>query len=544
MYASFFGLAERPFSLAPDPRYLYLGDGHREALAHLLYGLGDGGGFVQLTGEVGTGKTTVCRALLEQLPPEVDVAMIFHPRLTAVELIASVCDELGVPYASGPASPKALIAALSRALLDAHARGRRTVLIIDEAQNLGLDVLEELRLLTNLETTRDKLLHVILIGQPELVELLQRPQLRQLAQRVTARYHLRPFAYRETRAYVEHRMQVAGQHAPVFTDRALRVVHRRARGVPRLINTVCDRALLGAFAKNRRRVTAGIARRAAVEALGPAARKRWVPAAATAALVIAVLAVAVALGPARLSLLARGWASNVRLAAPAVVAPRAPTPAAPALSPPHSSLAVVLSDEAAARDRKQAFTALYAQWNVDYRATPDALECDYARDAGFRCLVRAGTWTVLRRLDVPAILMLKTPAGEPRYAVLTRLDDASATLAIGDRHLTVRLGDVEPFWDGDFVALWKPPALGRTPIKPGMGGRDVVWLRQRLDEFDGRAAAPDDTLVYDDDLKRRVVAFQHAHALTADGIVGVETLLRLATIRSDSRGPSLSARRP
>src|SRR5206468_3403351 len=183
MYAAYFGLTERPFSLAPDPRYLFLSDGHREALAHLLYGLGEGGGFVVLTGEVGTGKTTVCRALLEQLPPEVDVAMIFNPRLTGVELLATVGDELHVAYPSGATSLKVLVDALSRALLDAHARGRRTVLIIDEAQNLGMDVLEELRLLTNLETTRDKLLQVILIGQPELVNLMERPALRQLAQR-------------------------------------------------------------------------------------------------------------------------------------------------------------------------------------------------------------------------------------------------------------------------------------------------------------------------------------------------------------------------
>ena len=178
MYATYFGLAERPFSLAPDPRYFYLGDAHREALAHLLYGIGEGGSFVVLTGEVGTGKTTVCRALLEQLPPDVDIAMIFNPRLTSVELLATVCDELGVTYPRGTGSLKVLVDALSHALLDAHGRGRRTVLIIDEAQSLAPEVLEEIRLLTNLETTREKLLQVILIGQPELARLLARQELR------------------------------------------------------------------------------------------------------------------------------------------------------------------------------------------------------------------------------------------------------------------------------------------------------------------------------------------------------------------------------
>src|SRR5437879_8699779 len=242
MYATYFGLTERPFSLAPDPRYLYLSDAHREALAHLLYGLGEGGSFVQLTGEVGTGKTTVCRALLEQLPPDVDVAMIFNPRLTSVELLAAVCDELRVAYPAGTTSLKVLVDTLSRALLDAHARGRRTVLIIDEAQNLSARVLEEIRLLTNLETTKEKLLQVILIGQPELAELLARRNLRQLAQRVTARYHLRPFTEEETRSYVQHRMDIAGQKQPIFTRLALHAAHRPARGAPLRVSLISDPA--------------------------------------------------------------------------------------------------------------------------------------------------------------------------------------------------------------------------------------------------------------------------------------------------------------
>ena len=247
MYDSYFGLTELPFSIAPDPRYLYLSDGHREALAHLLYGIGEGGGFLQLTGEVGTGKTTVCRALLEQLPAEVDVAMVFNPAVTAVELLDTDCEELHIEHPKETTSFKVLVDALYRYLLDAHARGRRMVIIIDEAQNLGREVLEQIRLLTNLETTREKLLQVILIGQPELRQLLTRPDLRQLAQRVTARYHLKPFTEREARAYIHHRLRVAGQRRPIFDRRAIRAVHRHARGIPRLINTICDRALLGAY---------------------------------------------------------------------------------------------------------------------------------------------------------------------------------------------------------------------------------------------------------------------------------------------------------
>ncbi|HEX7788234.1 MAG TPA: AAA family ATPase, partial [Methylomirabilota bacterium] len=240
MYTEHFGLSEPPFSITPDPRYIYMSEGHREALAHLLYGIRLGGGFVQVTGDVGTGKTTVCRCLLEQVPAGVDVALILNPRLTSPELLSALCDELRVPYPSGATSVKVLVDTVYRYLLDAHERGRRTVLIVDEAQNLTPDVLEQLRLLTNLETAREKLLQIVLIGQPELVTLLNRPELRQVAQRITVRYHLRPFEYRDTRAYVRHRLRVAGRRKPLFTESALRQVQRQSRGVPRLINVICD----------------------------------------------------------------------------------------------------------------------------------------------------------------------------------------------------------------------------------------------------------------------------------------------------------------
>ena len=289
MFLSYFGLREPPFSITPDPRFLYMSARHREALAHLVYGVGEHGGFVQLTGEVGTGKTSVCRCLLEQLPSHVDLALVLNPRLSPVELLAAVCDELRIPYPAGTTSSKELVDRLYRHLLDAHARGRRTVLIIDEAQSLAPEVLEEVRLLTNLETTREKLLQVILIGQPELGAILDQPRLRQLAQRVTARYHLEPLSLGETRAYVRHRLAVAGRGGPVFTGVAMRVLHRRSRGIPRLINAIADRALLGAYTRERSQVDGETVRRAAAEVLGRPARpwRRWGRRAAAAALVAA-----------------------------------------------------------------------------------------------------------------------------------------------------------------------------------------------------------------------------------------------------------------
>ena len=267
MYEAHFGLCEPPFAITPDPAYVYLSHHHQEALAHLLYGVGENGGFVQLTGEVGTGKTTLVRTLLEQRLENVDIALCLNPRLTVEELLATICDELGASYPREPHTLKALLDALNAHLLQTHAAGRRTVLILDEAQNLSREVLEQIRLLTNLETAKHKLLRIILVGQPELRTLLARPDLRQLAQRITARYHLPPLDRRETAAYIGYRLRVAGGRDDLFTWGARRVVYRRSGGIPRLINIVCDRALLGAYGRGVRRVNASLARVAACEAL-------------------------------------------------------------------------------------------------------------------------------------------------------------------------------------------------------------------------------------------------------------------------------------
>lgn len=546
MYASYFGLAERPFSLAPDPRYFYLSDAHREALAHLLYGIGEGGSFVLLTGEVGTGKTTVCRALLEQLPPDVDIAMIFNPRLTSVELLAAACDELGIAYPAGTTSLKVLVDALSHALLDAHGRGRRTVLMIDEAQNLGPEVLEEIRLLTNLETTREKLLHVVLIGQPELAELLARPELRQLAQRVTARYHLRPFTEAETHAYVQHRMEVAGQQQAIFDARALRAAHRLSRGVPRLLNTICDRALLGAYATGQKRVTAAIVRRAAAEVLGRRPRTRWRAVATAMALLLVAAGSALALlgsgGLRHIGSQVAGLGAAASAPAPVTV----PVVMATAAMPPRPepTLAEILEDPSAIADKTSAFARLYALWRLEARSDAAELGCEHGREAGLRCLLRTGTWTVLRRLNLPAILPLVTPKGETRYVVLSGLDGERATLQLGERRVVVPTVEIERFWDGPFVTIWKPPVVGPVPLKPGMRGKDVLWLSRRLAEVEGGPARAGTGQVYDEELKRRVAAFQQVESLTPDGIAGEETLVRLAAMTLGSSAPSLSGARP
>ena len=225
MYESYFGFTELPFSIAPNPAYLFMSSHHREAMAHLLFGVREGGGFVQLTGEVGTGKTTLCRRLLSELPDNVDVALILNPRINELELMQSVCDELRINYESS-ATVKNLLDHLNSYLLDAHAKGRNTVLIIDEAQNLSFDVLEQVRLLTNLETSQKKLLQIILVGQTELREMLSQKSLRQLSQRITARYHLKPLDRRDLREYLVFRLKQSGCERFLFTRSAVSSIYR------------------------------------------------------------------------------------------------------------------------------------------------------------------------------------------------------------------------------------------------------------------------------------------------------------------------------
>lgn len=273
MYETHFGFRERPFSISPDPRYLYLSPRHKEALAHLLFGITERGGFVQLTGEVGTGKTLLARTMLEQLPDDVDVALILNPSVTVREFLVAICEELGIPLPKRHYSAQALVDSLTKYLLDAYARGRHTVVLVDEAQNLSPTVIEQVRLLTNLETTREKLMQIILVGQPELRAVLSRPDLRQVSQRITARYHLNPLSRSETAKYLEHRLRIGGVDRMLFSKAAIRAIRRQSGGVPRLINVIADRSLLGAYAKGKAEVDAITAWRAAREVAGK--RRRW-----------------------------------------------------------------------------------------------------------------------------------------------------------------------------------------------------------------------------------------------------------------------------
>src|SRR5262245_46543111 len=549
MYLAHFRLREAPFSITPDPRFLYMSARHREALAHLVYGVGEHGGFVQLTGEVGTGKTSVCRCLLEQLPDHVDIALVLNPRLSPVELLALVCDELRISYPAGATSQKDLVDRLYHHLLKAHAEGRRTVLIIDEAQSLAPEVLEEVRLLTNLETTTEKLLQVILIGQPELAALLEQPKLRQLAQRITARYHLEPLSRAQTCAYGLHRLGVAGRAPPLFTPAALRQLHRETYGIPRLINAIADRALLGAYTQDRSRVDASTVRRAADEVLGRSARSwwRWV------CRVAAVVLVAVIGGAGGMFFApredGRGEADRGGVAPHSSGGARAksamtPADAAPvAASEPRMAprLAEVLREPTLTATKADALATLLGLWGVE--ATEPRLQCEELAPAALECLTVVGTWRKVRRLDLPAALELVGPEGQRRYAVLTALTESDATLRLGDHVVTAPLGEVEAFWDGTFVALWRPPP-GPLPVRLGASGPATDWLRERLARVDGAGQSLEHGQPYDQRLWQRVVAFQQARSLEPDGVVGRETAILLQVAERPPGMPRLSTGTP
>jgi general secretion pathway protein A len=536
MYTSFFGLAEKPFAITPDPRYLYLSERHAEALAHLLYGIDDAGGFVQLTGEVGTGKTTMVRSFLSRLPAHADVALILNPRVTPEEFLLAICDELHVavpPELRG--SVKGIVDLLNRLLLDAHARGRRVVVIVDEAQQLTADVLEQVRLLTNLETATQKLLQIILVGQPELRDVLARNDLRQLAQRITGRYHLDPLSRDESAAYVRHRLRVAGASGEIFTRAALAELHRLARGVPRLINVVADRALLGAYTREEPRVSTALVRHAAAEVHGRRVTARWLPWALGTALVAGVALIGISL---YVALAARSRPA-VPLAAQAPVAaapaPAAPAAAVPAPAPP--SVAEFLAAHAPDTGTDAAFARLFALWNASFDPR-GGRPCEQASLQGLECLAQKGSVAQLRLLNRPAILSLTAADGSERQVVVSALDDASARIEAGAATLQADLLDLQRLWYGDFLVLWRPPQPAARLLRPGMRGAEVRWLRQQLATISGEPLAGS-TDVYDQEVERRVEDFQRAHRLAVDGIAGEQTQLLLDGLAGAPGTPTL-----
>lgn len=534
MYASFFGLNEKPFAITPDPRYLFLSERHAEALAHLVYGINEAGGFIQLTGEVGTGKTTVVRSLLAQAPRHAEIALILNPRMTPAEFLLAICEELGITVpARSPESIKDLVDLLSRHLLAAHAGGKRIVLVVDEAQNLAPQVLEQVRLLTNLETETQKLLQIILIGQPELRELLDRTELRQLAQRITGRYHLAPLSGEETGAYVRHRLRVAGATRDIFSNGALREIQRLSGGVPRLINIICDRALLGAFTEDRHAVGAGVVRRAASEVFGRGVAPRWLPwtLGATAAAVAVVSAVL---------FLPRIWeASSVQPVA-AGAPPPASAAAIPASDPaPPPTLEQLLAQFSGETDPDNAFNKLFALWGIRYVAG-SMDPCSQALHSGLECLTQRGSLAQLRLFNRPAVLNVIDAQGKGHQLVLAGLDDEHALVDLGGAQREIGIGDLSRAWFGDYVLLWKPASGASQPLALGSRDARVRWLRDSLRRVNGMPVEEPGSDRFDQSLVTLVEDFQRRNRLAVDGIAGVQTQVALDAALNDAGTPFLS----
>jgi general secretion pathway protein A len=520
MYTTYFNLRQAPFSIAPDPRYLFMSERHREALAHLLYGVGSGGGFVLLTGEIGAGKTTVCRCFIDQVPANCKLAYIFNPKLTVEELLLSICDEFGLallPPGPGPVGVKGYVDAINRYLLESHAGGTNNVLVIDEAQNLSADVLEQLRLLTNLETSERKLLQIILIGQPELRTMLARPELEQLAQRVIARYHLGPLTELETGEYVAHRLAVAGAGATLPIPRQLTpLIYRLTQGVPRRINLLCDRALLGTYAESAPLVTRTILRKSAREVFvaasdAPRVRARWPLALGGVLAGVAVTAVAWQTLPKYPAVAPVVVQAAVKPAAPKPVAPVAPVAAAAPVEAP-----------LAGTDENTALRELAGMWDA---TLPAGSPCDAVLAVNLRCYQGKGGLYELRTLDRPAVIVLHDgPA--TRHALLTGLNDTTATLISGGITQHVGVASLARQLGGEFTTLYKMPRGFRAQIVAGAQGADVDWIAQRLAQINDDDAPPVEQ-PFGRRTRALLKAFQESQNMKPDGVAGPRTYMRL-----------------
>lgn len=524
MYHTFFDLNEPAFSIAVNPRYLYMSQQHKEALAHLLYGV-SGGGFVMLTGEVGTGKTTIIRCLLEQMPDNTDIAIVMNPMSNVPELLSIICDELGIPYEKDPVTVKNLTDVLHHYLLKNHTKGRNTVLLIDEAQLLSAEALEQVRLLTNLETTTQKLLHIILVGQPELKTLLSKPQLRQLAQRITARFHLEPLTLPETQAYIRHRLKIAGlpEGRTHFPPAIIKRIHSFTGGIPRLVNVICERCLIGAYAASKLEVDKDIFNIARKEVIGGLAQnqhnlfKRYALAASVG------LAFLIVIG----AFFAKHYSINVQ---PASAQARAIAQASSSSSNASNSSSSAQSQssipDVKIHNYRTAENTLFTYLGLPLAA--NTRPCGKNGKSALQCeKVSVHTWTEVADINRPTILIMATPEKFSAYLVLIGLNQEHA-LVLNEKSekVVLPLAQIGDAWTGDIFYLWKKPADFTEPLTLGDSSSTIEWLAQQFAHMD-KQNDPLTNDVYNIAFSERIKLFQRTKGIQADGVINQQTLMKV-----------------
>lgn len=539
MYHNYFGLKEQAFSIAVNPRYLYMSHQHKEALAHLLYSV-QGGGFVLLSGEVGTGKTTIIRCLLEQQPENTEIAIILNPMANVQEIFSTICDELAIEHDKSDLSLKKLTDAVHEHLLANHARGYNTVLLIDEAQLLSPEALEQIRLLTNLETNTQKLLQIILVGQPEINELLAQPRLRQLSQRITARYHLKPLSLEETEAYINHRLQVAGMQEDrnPFTPRVVKRIHSFTGGIPRRINILCERTLIGAYGHNKQQIDNKIFNLARSEVVGKVDGfhnhplwVRWrgvvIPGLFVLTGGVFVFLLYSFLGPANLApppMSPSKQAENSKPPpTPEPIADTTVAAAEPAVVKPSQKSSFFIGDQITAQGLLFSFLEIpvsnetYPCWAL----AEQQIQCDR---------IELSTWKDIKMLNRPVVLTLVTPEKFNTYTVLVGFESDNAILVNEDSILEkVALETLGPMWSGSAFYVWNTPGGYTEPILVGQKSPVVSWVAKQFALLD-QQTSPLTGNLYNRALRERVKIFQDTNELDSDGIIGRQTILKLNEI--------------
>lgn len=518
MYQDFFSLKIKPFSISPDPNFLFLSERHREAIAHLQHGLQGHGGFALLTGEVGTGKTTICRSLVESMGDDSDIAFILNPALSEIELISTICDSFNIVHQQNDLN--ALFDALTTWMITNCQNNRHTIVIIDEAQHLSLAALEQLRLLTNIETDNKKPLKVILIGQTELQDKLKENEFRQLAQSITARYHLLSLTQQESNLYIQHRLNVAGSRHAIFDKSALQEIFKKCKGTPRLTNILCDRSLLAAYSQDSHLVTLKMVKQASKEIhfthqqqqIGFLAN-HW---RFTAIILLTLLTLWQA--P---QISHRIFAENIlhSVSEPQVFPNLAPTQSNHSESEWFEEYPQLALNKTTFNDT---LATLYSVWG--YQVNSEQINCEQKNSAHISCYTNNINLQQLKQLNYPAVVRLQKDHQTSLYAVLYKIAD-NYQLLIEGHLIEVSEAWFTHYWQGQTTLLWQAPFALNGVIKFGQEGDRVTWLANQLNKQQGWSS--EHKTRFDLRLLEQVSAFQREHGLADDGIVGPLTLMPL-----------------